>query len=100
MEFHTVRNEPRRLVLTAKQWITRMNAIGITSHAGRYGGTYFQEINYKYASVGQLIILVNIEIISRTFGHTSYFLASITSLSKSDFRILPSGAFFQVNNPM
>ena len=41
MEFHTVRNEPRRLVLTAKQWITRMNAIGITSHAGRYGGTYF-----------------------------------------------------------
>ena len=40
MEFHTVRNEPGRLVLTAKQWIERMNAIGITSHAGRYGGTY------------------------------------------------------------
>lgn len=33
MEFHAVRNEPGRLVLTAKQWIERMNAIGITSHA-------------------------------------------------------------------
>jgi len=38
MEFHTVRNETGRLVLTSKQWIERMNAIGITSHAGRYSG--------------------------------------------------------------
>ncbi len=73
MEFHTVRNEPGRLVLTAKQWIERMNAIGITSHAGRYGGTYAhsdiafefaswispeltpQEINYKYASEADML---------------------------------------------
>ena len=33
MEFHTVRNEPGRLVLTSKQWIERMNAVGITSHS-------------------------------------------------------------------
>ncbi len=73
MEFHTVRNEPGRLVLTAKQWIERMHAIGITSHAGRYGGTYAhsdiasefaswispeltpQEINYKYASEADML---------------------------------------------
>lgn len=36
MEFHTVRNEPGRLVMTATQWIEKMNAIGITSKAGRY----------------------------------------------------------------
>jgi hypothetical protein len=40
MEFHTVRNEPGRLVMTASQWIEKMNAIGIISKAGRYGGTY------------------------------------------------------------
>ena len=40
MEFQTVRNEPGRLIMTPKQWIERTNAIGITSQAGRYGGTY------------------------------------------------------------
>ena len=51
MEFHTVRNEPGRLVLTAKQWIERMNAIGITSHSGRYGGTYaHSDIAFEFAS--------------------------------------------------
>lgn len=51
MEFHTVRNEPGRLVLTAKQWIARMCAIGITSHAGRYGGTYaHSDIAFEFAS--------------------------------------------------
>jgi len=50
-EFHTVRNEPGRLILTAKQWIERMNAIGITSHAGRYGGTYaHSDIAFEFAS--------------------------------------------------
>ena len=51
MEFHTVRNEPGRLVLTAKQWIERMNAVGIISHAGRYGGTYaHSDIAFEFAS--------------------------------------------------
>lgn len=51
MEFHTVRNEPGRLVITPKQWIERMNAIGITSHAGRYGGTYaHSDIAFEFAS--------------------------------------------------
>ena len=40
MEFQTVRSEPGRLIMTPSQWIERMNAIGITSKAGRYGGTY------------------------------------------------------------
>lgn len=51
MEFHTVRSEPGRLVLTPKQWIERMNAIGITSQAGRYGGTYaHSDIAFEFAS--------------------------------------------------
>lgn len=51
MEFHTVRNEPGRLVMTSKQWIERMNAIGITSKAGRYGGTYaHSDIAFEFAS--------------------------------------------------
>ena len=51
MEFQTVRSEPGRLVMTPKQWINRMGAIGITSHAGRYGGTYaHSDIAFEFAS--------------------------------------------------
>lgn len=51
MEFHTVRNERGRLSLTPKQWIERMNAIGIQSSAGRYGGTYaHSDIAFEFAS--------------------------------------------------
>lgn len=51
MEFHTVRNEPGRLVMTPTQWIERMNAIGIISKAGRYGGTYaHSDIAFEFAS--------------------------------------------------
>lgn len=50
-EFHTVRNERGRLFLTPKQWIERMNAIGIQSSAGRYGGTYaHSDIAFEFAS--------------------------------------------------
>ncbi len=51
MEFQTVRNEPGRLIMTPKQWIERMSAIGITSQAGRYGGTYaHSDIAFEFAS--------------------------------------------------
>ena len=51
MEFQTVRSEPGRLVMTPKQWIERMSAIGITSKAGRYGGTYaHSDIAFEFAS--------------------------------------------------
>lgn len=51
MEFQTVRNESGRLVMTPKQWIERMSAIGITSQAGRYGGTYaHSDIAFEFAS--------------------------------------------------
>lgn len=51
MEFHTVRSEPGRLVITPKQWIERMSAIGIISKAGRYGGTYaHSDIAFEFAS--------------------------------------------------
>ena len=51
MEFHTVRSEPGRLVMTPSQWINRMQAIGIRSKAGRYGGTYaHKDIAFEFAS--------------------------------------------------
>ena len=51
MEFQTVRNEPGRLIMTPTQWIERMNAVGITSKAGRYGGTYaHSDIAFEFAS--------------------------------------------------
>jgi hypothetical protein len=37
--------------LTPKQWIEETNAIGIVSHAGRYGGTYaHRDIAFEFAS--------------------------------------------------
>ena len=51
MEFQTVKSEPSRLIMTLSQWIERMNAIGITSKAGRYGGTYaHSDIAFEFAS--------------------------------------------------
>ncbi len=51
LEFQTVRNEPGRLIMTPKQWIDRMGAIGITSQAGRYGGTHaHSDIAFEFAS--------------------------------------------------
>jgi hypothetical protein len=51
MGFHTVRNERGRLVITPKQWISKMNAIGIKSAAGRYGGTFaHSDIALEFAS--------------------------------------------------
>lgn len=51
MEFRTVRGEPGRFIMTPKQWIERMGAIGITSQAGRYGGTFaHSDIAFEFAS--------------------------------------------------
>lgn len=51
MEFQTVRNETGRFIMTPKQWIERMSAIGIISQAGRYGGTYaHSDIAFEFAS--------------------------------------------------
>jgi hypothetical protein len=51
MEFQTVRSASGRLIMTSKQWIERMNAIGIASKSGRYGGTYAHpDIAFEFAS--------------------------------------------------
>lgn len=51
MEFQTVRSTPGRMVMTPSQWIERMNAVGILSKAGRYGGTYaHSDIAFEFAS--------------------------------------------------
>ena len=56
MEFHTVRNEPGRLVMTPSQWIERMNAKGIISKAGRYGGTYaHSDIAFEFSEDAKVI---------------------------------------------
>jgi len=42
VQFEAVRNEAglNRFVMTPTKWIEQMNAVGIISKAGRYGGTY------------------------------------------------------------
>lgn len=42
VQFEAVKNEAglNRFVMTPTNWITQINAIGIVSKAGRYGGTY------------------------------------------------------------
>ncbi|MDO5028929.1 MAG: KilA-N domain-containing protein [Bacillota bacterium] len=51
MEFHTVRSEKGRLVMTPKRWIEKLNGIGIISKPGRYGGTYAHtDIAFEFAS--------------------------------------------------
>ena len=52
MEFHTIKNESGRLVLTPKRWVERTNAIGIFSKSGRYGGGIFahKDIAFEFGS--------------------------------------------------
>lgn len=51
LEFQSVRNERGRLIMTPKQWIERMQAKGIKSKAGKYGGTYaHSDIAFEFAS--------------------------------------------------
>lgn len=53
LEFDTVRNASgtNAFVLTPQRWIAETNAIGITSKAGRYGGTYVHsDIAFEFAS--------------------------------------------------
>lgn len=53
VEFDGIRNQSglNSFVLTSKKWIESTNAIGITSKAGRYGGTYaHKDIAFEFAS--------------------------------------------------
>lgn len=53
VEFEAVRQQAglNSFVLTPQKWIERTNAIGITSKAGRYGGTYaHKDIAFEFAS--------------------------------------------------
>ena len=51
MEFQEFRNERGRLSLSPKQWIEKVQAIGIKSSSGRYGGTYAHvDIALEFAS--------------------------------------------------
>ena len=52
-EFRNIRNEAgsNGFVLSSKNWISSTNAVGITSKAGRYGGTYaHKDIAFEFAS--------------------------------------------------
>lgn len=53
VEFDTFKNEAgtNAFVLTPKKWIEATNAVGISSEAGRYGGTYaHNDIAFEFAS--------------------------------------------------
>ena len=47
IEFEAIKNASgtNRFILTAKEWIERTGAIGITAKSGRYGGTYAHKVN-------------------------------------------------------
>lgn len=53
VQFEAVKSEAglNRFVMTPTRWISEMNAIGIVSKAGRYGGTYAHtDIAFEFAS--------------------------------------------------
>ncbi len=53
IEFDGIKNQTglNSFILTAKHWIERTDAIGLTSKAGRYGGTYaHKDIAFEFAS--------------------------------------------------
>ncbi len=53
IEFDGIRKQAglNSFILTSKRWITATGAIGITSKAGRYGGTYaHKDIAFEFAS--------------------------------------------------
>lgn len=53
VEFDGIRMQTglNSFVLTPKQWIEKTGAVGITSSAGRYGGTYaHKDIAFEFAS--------------------------------------------------
>ena len=52
MDFHTLKNQSGRLVLTPKRWAESTNAIGIYSKSGRYGGGTFahKDIAFEFGS--------------------------------------------------
>ena len=53
VQFEAVKSEAglNRFVMTPTKWIEEMNAIGIVSKAGRYGGTYaHSDIAFEFAS--------------------------------------------------
>ncbi len=52
-EFGNIKNEAgsNGFILSSKNWISKTNAIGIISKAGRYGGTYaHKDIAFEFAS--------------------------------------------------
>ena len=82
VQFEAVKNEAglNRFVMTPTKWITQMNAIGIVSKAGRYGGIYANEADMLNvvlfgktanstvkenmrdgATLNQLLVLANLE---------------------------------------
>lgn len=48
--------------ISPTQWVEKTNAIGITTKAGRYGGTYaHSDIAFEFASAEELVVLINLE---------------------------------------
>jgi hypothetical protein len=79
--------------LTPKQWIEKTKAIGITSHAGRYGGTFaHKDIAFEFASwISVEFKLYLIKEFQRLKGDENHRLALAwdlnRTLSKLNYRI-------------
>ena len=95
VEFDQFKNESgsNSFVLSPKKWIESTNAIGITSRAGRYGGTYaHRDIAFEFASwISPEFKLYIIKDYQRLREDKSYRLSKDWNLrrqiSKTNYRI-------------
>ena len=95
VEFDQFKNESgsNSFVLSPKKWIDSTNAIGITSRAGRYGGTYaHRDIAFEFASwISPEFKLYIIKDYQRLREDESYRLSKDWNLrrqiSKTNYRI-------------
>lgn len=95
VQFDTFKSEAglNRFTLSPKQWIETTNAIGITSRAGRYGGTYaHKDIAFEFASwISPEFKLYIIKDYQRLREEENYRLSAAwdlrRELSKTNYRI-------------
>ena len=80
VQFDTVKNEAglNRFIMTPTKWIESVNAIGIVTKAGRYGGTYaHSDIALEFASwISAEFKLYGVHITRRSFLMDRFLMLS------------------------
>lgn len=76
------------LVLSAKQWIEKTNAIGLYVQAGRYGGTYaHKDIAFEFGSaISPVFKLYLIKEYQRLYGYWTLKARSLYKILSVDMR--------------